>query len=147
MALRAETLDFLRELERFSERSLKYPNDVGCLLEAAVQDRKMDIFNEAIFLAKFITKSLGVMKRIGVDAEGYDKLSAEFQSCLSKITSLLKEIVEGAPEEVRRSQTALFFDLTQENLDRLMSLLLDLAIVKNWVLDGNQIPSQLAAER
>jgi uncharacterized protein (UPF0147 family) len=146
MALRAETLDFIRELERFSDRSLKYPNDIGYLVDAAVRNRKVATFNEAIFLAKFITKSLGVMKRIGVDGEGYDKLSDEFQENLRKVTSLLKDIVEGVPEEVRRSQTALFFNLTQESLDRLMSLLSDLAIVKNWVLDGKQIPQQPAAD-
>ncbi|TSA14492.1 hypothetical protein D4R75_15730 [bacterium] len=146
MALRTETLDFLRELERFSDRSLKHPNDVGYLVEAAVQNRKMETFNEAIFLAKFVTKSFGVMKRIGVDGEGYDKLSAEFQASLGKVASLLKDIAEGAPEEVRRSQTALLFNLTQESLDRLMPLLSDLAIVKNWVLDGKQIPQQPAAE-
>ena len=146
MALRAETLDFLRELERFADRSLKYPNDVGHLVEAAIRNREMERFNEAIFLAKFVTKSLGVMKRIGVDGDGYDKLSAEFQASLGKVTSLLKDIAEGAPEEVRRSQTALFFNLTQESLDRLMPLLSDLAIVKNWVLDGKQIPQQPAAE-
>ena len=146
MALRAETLDFLRDLERFSDRSLKYPNDVGHLVEAAIRNREMERFNEAIFLAKFVTKSLGVMKRIGVDGDGYDNLSSEFQASLGKVTSLLKDIAEGAPEEVRRSQTALFFNLTQESLDRLMPLLSDLAIVKNWVLDGKQIPQQPAAE-
>ena len=146
MALRAETLDFLRELERFADRSLKYPNDVGHLVEAAIRNRKMDAFDEAIFLAKFVTKSLGVMKRIGVDGDGYDKLSAEFQASLGKVASLLKDIGEGVPEDVRRSQTALFFNLTQESLDRLMPLLSDLAIVKNWVLDGKQIPQQPASE-
>ena len=146
MALRAETLDFLRDLERFADRSLKYPNDVGHLVEAAIRNRKMDAFDEAIFLAKFVTKSLGVMKRIGVDGDGYDKLSAEFQASLGKVASLLKDIGEGAPEDVRRSQTALFFNLTQESLDRLMPLLSDLAIVKNWVLDGKQIPQQPVAE-
>ena len=146
MALRAETLNFLRELERFADRSLKYPNDVGHLVEAAIRNRKMDAFDEAIFLGKFVTKSLGVMKRIGVDGDGYDKLSAEFQASLGKVASLLKDIGEGVPEDVRRSQTALFFNLTQESLDRLMPLLSDLAIVKNWVLDGKQIPQQPASE-
>jgi signal transduction histidine kinase len=86
------------------------------------------------------------MKRIGVDGEGYDNLSAEFQASLGKVTSLLKDIAEGAPEEVRRSQTGLFFNLTRESLDRLVALLSDLAIVKNWVLDGKQIPQQPASE-
>lgn len=146
MALRAETLDFLRDLERFSGRSLKYPNDIGSLVEAAGRNRKTDAFNEAVFLAKFVTKSLGVMKRIGIDGDGYEKLSAEFQASLRNVTSLLKDIVEGEPEEVLRSQTALFFNLTQESLDRLVLLLSDLAVVKNWMLDGKQIPQPPAVE-
>jgi hypothetical protein len=104
----------------------------------------MAAFNDAIFLAKFITKTMGVMKRIGVDGEGYDKLSAEFQLNIQKVSALLKEILEVAPEQARRNMAPFFLSLTQESLEHLMILLSDLAIVKNWVLDGKQLPGESA---
>jgi hypothetical protein len=145
MTLRAETLNFLRELERFFDRTLSFRDEVGMLIEVAGQKGKMGAFNDAIFLAKFITKSMGVMKRIGVDGEGYDKLSAEFQSNIQKVSAFLKEILEVAPEDARRSMAPFFLSLTHDSLEHLMILLSDLAIVKNWVLDGKQLPGEPAA--
>ena len=144
MVLRTDTLSFLRELERFSDRTLNFRDEVGLLIEVANQKGKVGAFNDAIFLAKFITKSTGVMKRIGVDGEGYDKLSAEFQSNIQKVSALLKDIVEVAPQEARRSMAPFFLSLTQESLEHLILLLSDLAIVKNWVLDGNHLPGEHA---
>jgi hypothetical protein len=145
MVLRAETVSFLHELERFSDRTLSFRDEIGLLIEVADQKGKMGAFNDAIFLAKFITKSIGVMKRIGVDGEGYDKLSAELQSNTQKVSALLKEILEVAPEEARRSMAPFFLSLTHESLEHLVLLLSDLAIVKNWVLDGKQLPGGSAA--
>ncbi len=142
MALHAETDQFIRDLERFSNRKLSYPGDVGHFLEAARQSQKMSVFEEAIFLSKFVTKSLAVMRRIGTDGEGYDKLSSEFQANLQKTASLLKTLREGMPDEVKRNQENLFFSLTQDSLDRFVKLVADLALVKNWVLDGKPLPGR-----
>jgi len=145
MQLRTETVSFLHDLERFSDRTLSFRDEVGLLIEVAGQKGKMHAFNEMIFLAKFITKSMGVMKRIGVDGEGYDKFSAEFRSNIQKVSALLKEILEAAPEEAWRSMAPFFLSLTQESLEHLTILLSDLAIVKNWVLDGKPLPGEPAS--
>jgi hypothetical protein len=146
MPLQADTLDLLNKLERSSRRGLNYPNEVGQILEAARQGHRTAQFEEAIFLAKFISKSFDVMNRIGTDGDGYDKLSAEFESNTQKLSSLLKEMLISAPDEIRQSQTALFLSLTQESLERLMHLMRDLTAVKNWVVDGNRLPWDLAKE-
>jgi hypothetical protein len=145
MPLRPETLTFLQDLERFSKRKLHYREEVGLLLEVANQNGKLEEFDEAIFLAKFITKSMGVMKRIGVDGEGYDKLSAEFQVNIQKVSGILRNILEGAPQKAREDVASAFLSLTQGALENLVALLSDLAIVKNWVLDGKQLPREPAA--
>lgn len=145
MMLRAETLNFLQELERSYDRTLNFRNEAGLLIEVAVQTGKMGAFSDAVFLAKFITKSMGVMKRIGADGEGYDKLSAEFQSNMQKVSGLLGEILEVAPEDARRSMAPFFFSMTHDSLERLMLLLADLTIVKNAFLDGKQLPGEPAA--
>jgi hypothetical protein len=140
MALRTETIDFLHELEHASNRKLQYPDEVGHFLEAARQSQQMPAFEEVLFLAKFISKSFGVMRRIGADGEGYDKLSSEFETNLRKASSLLKKISESSGDDIRRAQEKLFFGLNPDSLDRLVNLMADLAILKNWTLDGKPLP-------
>jgi hypothetical protein len=140
MALRPQTLEFIRELERSSNRKLFFPNDVGHLLEAARQHEKMEAFDDAIFLGKFVTKSAGVMKRIGPDGDGYDKLSLEVQTGIQKASSLLKSISGDCPDDVSQLQSTTFFAMNHEALERLMRLFADLALVKNWVLDKKPLP-------
>jgi hypothetical protein len=140
MPLKPQTLDFMRQLERSSNRKLSFPDDVGNLLEAARQSQCMDAFEEAIFLAKFITKSAGVMQRIGPDGEGYDKLAAGVQTGIQKSSTLLQTISGHTPEGVRTKQSDSFFAINHEALERLMQLFADLTLVKNWMLDGKPLP-------
>jgi hypothetical protein len=140
MTVRPQTLGFLRELQRSSNHKLFFADDVAHLLDGALQERKMEAFEEAIFLAKFITNSAGVMKRIGPDGEGYHKLSSEVQVGIQKASSLLQEISESCPDDVTLRQSTMFFAMSHEALERLMKLFADLTLVKNWVLDKNPLP-------
>jgi hypothetical protein len=139
-ALRQETLAFLRELELASNRKLNYPEVTGRFVEISRTGGRDEVFDEVIFLAKFITKSAGVMRRIGVDGEGYDKLSAEFKSSLEKGASLLEALNRELPDEVKKEHETRFSAMTHESLEQLVSLMQDLALVKNWVLDGKRLP-------
>ena len=140
MVIRPETSEFIENLERHANRKLNYPQEVAELVDFARQSNAIDLFEDAIFHAKFITKSYGVMKRIGVDGDGYDKLSAEFQSSLQKVTTVLKVLLQHAPDEIGAQHGTAFFSLNQESLPRLLSLINDLALVKNWRLDGKPLP-------
>ncbi|HTY38069.1 MAG TPA: hypothetical protein VMH23_13210 [Bacteroidota bacterium] len=140
-----ETLKLLDEIERSSDRTLNYRDDVGILIDTAVGHRKLETFHEAIFLAKFIVKSMGVMKRIGNDGEGFNKFAAELESNIQKVSGLLRLLVDLAPEEARRSIAPFFFTLTPEGFDHLMLLMVDLTTVKNWVLDGHSLPGESPA--
>ena len=145
MPVRTETQNLLLEIERSSDRTLNYRDEVGLLFEVALDNRSLGVFNEAIFLSKFITKSIGVMNRIGIDGDGYDKLASEFQSNVQKVSTLLRQIVERAPEEHRRSIVPFFLALTPDSLEHLMLLMVDLTIVKNWTLDGHNLPEETSA--
>jgi len=140
MVIRPETSEFIENLERHANRKLNYPQEVAQLVDFARQANTIGLFEDAIFHAKFITKSYGVMKRIGVDGEGYDKLSAEFQASLQKIATVLKELLQHAPAEIGAQYETAFFSVNQESLSRLMSLINDLALVKNWRVDGKPLP-------
>jgi hypothetical protein len=140
MDVKPRTLEFLRELERSSNQKLNFPKELAHLLDAARQHQKMDAFEEAIFLAKFITKSAAIMRRIGPDGEGFDKLSAEVESGIQKTSQLLSGISASCPDEAAKHQAVLFFSMSHETLDRLMKLFADLTLVKNWVLDKKPLP-------
>jgi hypothetical protein len=140
MDVRPQTRDFIRELERSSNHTLFFPSDVGHLLDAARRDQKMEAFEEAIFLAKFVTKSAGVMKRIGPDGDGHEKLSSEVEAGLQKASSLLKGVSQGCSDDVRQSQSTMFFAMSHEAVEQLMRLFADLTLVKNWVLDKKPLP-------
>lgn len=140
MTLRAETENFLGGLERFAGKKLLMGKHVGELLDLARKSGKMQVFEDLIFHAKFLSKSFDLMKRIGPDGEGYDKLSAEFTSGLEKADALTKTLVKESDESVKNDFTELFFHLNTEGLDSFMGLLRDLAWVKNWILDGKPLP-------
>jgi len=140
MAIRPETSEFLRELERSSNRKLVFPNDVGQLLESARHHGLMDAFDEAIFFAKFVTKSTTVMKRIGPDGEGFDKLSAEVGVGIEKASDLLKRLSAKCSAEIASRHSALFFSMNHEAVENLMGLFADLTLVKNWVVDKKPLP-------
>jgi hypothetical protein len=140
MAIRPETSEFLHELERSSNRKLLFPNDLGQLLESARHHELMEAFDEAIFYAKFITRSTAVMKRIGSDGEGFDKLSAEVGTGIEKASNLLKSLSVKCSAEVASRHSSLFFSMNHEALENLMGLFADLTLVKNWVLDKKPLP-------
>lgn len=138
--IRSETSQFINELEHYSNRKLTHPLEVGQLVEIARQTNKVELLEDAVFQAKFITKSYGVMKRIGADAEGYVKLSGEFQASLEKASTLLRTLIKESPDEIKNHFVQTFFSLKQESLSHLMELLNDLTVVKNWMLDGKPLP-------
>ncbi len=140
MTLHAETQEMLRELERSANKKLRYPEAIGAFFEVARASGRMEAFLEAAFLAKFVTKSFGIMKRVGVDGEGYDKLSSESESNLAKASSLLRSLNEDLPDGLRKLHNELFYSLTQESLGSFITLLEDLTILKNWTLDGGRLP-------
>jgi hypothetical protein len=118
---------------------MKYPDEVGELLDGAVLGVRLPVFEDLIFQAKFVTKTLGVMKRIGADGEGYEKLATEFGSSLEKISTLLRELSKAYPSEDEEQFRATFLAFDQESLAKLLDLMGDLALVKNWTVDGHTL--------
>ena len=140
MEPRTQTVEFIKQLEAYSKRVLKYPREVAWLLDLADERRLSQVFEDAIFHAKFTTKTQEVMKRIGATGDGFDKLSSEFQASMEKVSTLLRTIVKESPEEVKQHFTKMFFGLDQQSFGNLMSLLADLSWVKNWEVDGKAFP-------
>lgn len=140
MEIRNETRQFLHDLERHAGKKLFFPEEIGNLVDLARTPGKLELLEDAIFHAKFITKSYGVMKRIGADGEGYGKMAGEFQASMEKVSTLLRTLVKESPDDVKGKFVRIFFSLDQESMSRLVNLLHDLTIVKNWRVDGKPLP-------
>src|SRR5713101_5796458 len=125
-----QALEFLGDVERFANRKLYYRSEIATLVRLAMTYPQKGIFEEIIFLAKFLWNSYNVMQRIGPAGEGYPKLSAEFRDTLEKMTTLIKE----GPEEVREKFKTLF-SMSHESMNNLLRLIDDLSWVKNYSID------------
>ncbi|GJQ21261.1 MAG: hypothetical protein HBSIN02_16160 [Bacteroidia bacterium] len=140
MTLRPDTERFVNELEKYANRSMKYKEEIGILLDQSTASGKREVFDDIIFFAKFIAKSQDLMRRIGPENEGYGKLASEFQSAIEKTTSLMRTVVKEGPEEVKERFVEGFFRMDEESFSSLMVFVRELAWVKNWLVDGRPVP-------
>lgn len=131
---------FIEELEVYAKQKLNYPAEVGELLQIVINAGIIKEFEYLIFQAKFLVRTQDIITRIGPGTEGFEKLSAEFQSGLMRSNSLINLIIERAPSAVDRKLTSLFNTAEKENLYRLMKLFNDLSWIKNWQIDGKLLP-------
>jgi hypothetical protein len=131
---------FIRDLQVYSNSKLFFTAEMEFLLSETVLRQMGQPLLDAAFHAKFIVKTQEVMRRIGPNADGFDKLAAELQASIEKASSLLKTIVKEADEGVKKTFTHTFFRMDSEGFSNLMKLFSDLAWLKNWENDGKRIP-------
>lgn len=140
MTVRPETEQFLSDLQRFASRLFVHKEAIAVLLDEAHARGSMQIFEDLVFLAKFLSKSYDILRRIGPDGEGFQKVSAEFQASLEKSNTLVKTLVKEMPEDVKQKMADSFLRVDQESMSRFMELMRELAWVKNWMVDGKPLP-------
>jgi hypothetical protein len=132
-------VEFMKALETYSRRGLNFPKEVEQLV-SLVHQENAQIFEDAIFHAKFAVKSQDIMKRIGPQGEGYDKLFSEFHASVEKTTALLKTLVKESPDDVKHHFANTFLGMNEQSFERLTKLLADLSWIKNWQVDGHPLP-------
>ena len=140
MNIHPDIAEFVAELEVFGKRKLNYPLEVGEILQIAFQTGLVSEFEGLIFQAKFLTRTQDVMKQIGPEAQGFERLSMEFQSGIKRSLDLLKMLVGGAGTDVTQKYSDAFFTVETESVARLMKLYSDLSWIKNWQIDGKPLP-------
>ena len=140
MSTPSETEKFMGDLQAFAHRRLNFPGEVAQILEETAKNSLDQVFADAIFHAKFATKTREILGRIGPQGEGFDKLSTEFTNSVEKTTSLLKTIIKESPQEIKNHFVDDFFGMEQASFGNLLKLLEDLSWVKNWQVDGHPLP-------
>jgi hypothetical protein len=136
MILTPEIKDLLSKISDASRHSLQRAMDLGILLQLSASHKRRDSMENLAFHAKFVTKSFELLKRIGTEGEGYDKLYAEFTSNIERCRALIKDIIEDGPEQTRILFEAQYLSLSTTAMENLMSLIHDLSWYKNYLIDS-----------
>lgn len=132
------TNNLLDNVERLARRKLQYRRYISQLIELATVQHHQRLFEDAIFLAKFLWNSTNLMHRIGLTDQAYPKLSAEFRDALEKFSTLIKTLVKEGPDDTKKLFSSTFFSMTQESADHLIQLAADLSWLKNYSIDTKQ---------
>ena len=133
-------ISFLDKLSKYAGRKLYYPDEIGMLLQCALERKRQEELEQLAFQAKFLVKTQAVMQRIGYEAEGFDKLSCEFQSGIASVKSLFSSLIQMEEVHTIEEFEEKFLSMKSESFDNLLKLLSDLAWVKNWLIDGKPLP-------
>jgi hypothetical protein len=138
VTLSPSTITLLDTLDALSRRRLSHREDLGILLDLGAPPERAAALNDLAFRAKFLTRTFGIMQRIGREGAGYDRLESEFAVNLDVVRGHMRTLLDGTPDDVRERFTASYLAMTPAGLSNLMALLGDLAWYKNWLLDSTQ---------
>ncbi len=134
---------FLGDVERYAGRRFEYPAEIARLMEAATENDLVSAFWQLTFDAKFAVKANDVLRRIGREGEGSGSVSSEFQAAVGRIAEGIRRLVSRTPAAVRTEWEDRFLALEPQSFSNLLMLLGDLAVVKNWEVDGKPLPAAL----
>jgi len=133
--IRPETLTYLDTVEQFAHRTFQLRDDIAALMELAESRKMSRVFDDILFLAKFVSNARTVISRVGLESEETQKLASELKEQLERTTTLLRTIVKEAPEDLKLNFTTTYLTLGHENMANLFALLYELSWIKNYVLD------------
>jgi hypothetical protein len=105
----------------------------------AEKENRINLILDLAFFSKFTWKVLNLLKKNLPQSEGYDKLQDEFNNHLSKITELLKKILENQNQKDREFFQNKFYNGTPESFQNLLELIYDFTWIKNWCLENNDM--------
>jgi len=130
----------IEDIQLLSGGKLTLQPDLGTLLELARQGSGQSLMEDLSFHAKFVASTARMMNRIGPDAEGYAKLSTEFQAAVERVQTAIRVLLQDSEDEDRLHFERTYFALTPASLQALVALCYDLGWYKNYLLE--QAPSR-----
>lgn len=108
-----------------SAENLAHPQPVRELLLALNDDEALTY--DVLFYASFVHKMLGVMKREGKDAQGFERMQQSFSEAVQRVRTIVEEA-----QKKGFQRGAVYTELSQNGMTMLLALISDLAIVKEW---------------
>jgi hypothetical protein len=140
MELSPSTIALLSRLENLAGKNLERRDDLGILLEAGQCDGHREHLESLSFHSKFLVRTFGIMRRIGRQGTGYDRLEMEFGEAVERVRMLAQGLLEAAPASDRTRFGEMYLAMTPQGLENLIGLCGDLVWYKNWLLDRGGEP-------
>lgn len=125
----------LSQINTASGMRLQRSMDLGALIELAETHSKKEWLEDLAFASKFIVKSFDLMKRIGIEGNGYEKLSEEFSYQITKSQDLLKSLLDQADAMTKAHFSSTYLEMNTVTMENLMQLYHDLGWYKNYQID------------
>jgi hypothetical protein len=135
MLLSPSTSALVDALDAFSRHRLTRKDDLGILIELAARSGRTAVLDELSFAAKFVSRTYGIMKRVGAQDKAYHALYRQVVEQLEKAVTLARSLLEEAPVETQERFASTYHAVSPEALERHLALLYDLSWYKNWLID------------
>jgi hypothetical protein len=136
MVLSNSTKELLSAVSEASGNRLQRSMDLARLIELAQVNSLQDQLDDLAFAAKFLSKSFDLMKRVGKEGEGYDKLFEEFSTNIQKSQRLIGELTGSAESTVKSYFSESYLSMSDNTMNNLMQLFHDLSWYKNYKIDS-----------
>ena len=135
MELSPSTIALLSHLEDLSGKALQRRDDLGVLLEVSELHDRWNILEPLSFQAKFLARTFAIMRRIGIDGTGYDRLNHEFQAALDRVRAMVQDMLRGVTVVEGAQFADTYLAMSPDSLQNLLTLCEDLSWYKNWLID------------
>jgi hypothetical protein len=128
--------NFLNVVKNLSGNKLQQQDDLGYLINAAIEKNKLPVLEELSFSAKFSSSLFKILQRKDQinDETYFQKITAEFNNMIQEIKSKMEELLLGN-EFMMNVFSEKYFQLTIQSLTKLNALCSDLNYVKLYFND------------
>ncbi|MBS1913221.1 MAG: hypothetical protein JST22_14630 [Bacteroidetes bacterium] len=121
----------LNFLDQAAGQGLHKRNDLGTLLELAIEFDRHEEMNELIFHGRVLHNLYGTLRRASSGAEGYAKVEHEFTAAVETLRDRLAHLLADADEEHIQRFEIHYYAATQGSLRNLIDLAHDLGVLKS----------------
>lgn len=127
--------EFLDDVEKFSQQSLKRKDDLSILVKAYDENGKIEDFENLSFTGKYINGLFTVLKNsVNIpEVESVDHIKKDLSENMEKVISQLKEITFKMDDDEKKIIEENYFTLNQSSLQNLRQLVEDLDIIKKYL--------------
>jgi hypothetical protein len=129
------TKKLLSEINNHSGNKLKFIGELEFLIESSFQTGKSNIFEEIIFIGKYLNGLKFILEKENGTEESKKKIISEFGENLESLSAKLILIFKSGDNHLSDLFQKKFLDNNSDSYKNLIGLVEDLAFVKNYYND------------
>ncbi|MBI5216384.1 MAG: hypothetical protein HY960_11585 [Ignavibacteriae bacterium] len=136
MMLQTSAEEYISEIEKSINKKCIFRAEIISLLKLSQGKNMGVVVEDVLFVSKFLSQAVAVLKREGMASEITKPLQTEFKLTLEKFHSLLHTLVKDADEPLKQHFVSRFLSMKPDCMENLLTLARELSWVKNYQLDN-----------